>query len=75
MNKIIIILPILALAACGGNQSSSTSATTVSDGWGSADVTLVTLRDGTRCATLVGAYKGGITCDWGSTAQDKRSAK
>lgn len=36
----------------------------VSDGNGSGDVALVHLKDGTRCAVLIGAYKGSIHCDW-----------
>jgi hypothetical protein len=30
----------------------------------SAHVSLVRLEDGTRCAVVVGMYKGGISCDW-----------
>jgi hypothetical protein len=30
----------------------------------SAHVSLVKLEDGTRCAVVVGMYKGGISCDW-----------
>lgn len=30
------------------------------------------LKDGTRCAVMVGDYKGGISCDWrASTKPDK----
>lgn len=30
----------------------------------SAHVSVVKLEDGTRCAVVVGMYKGGISCDW-----------
>ena len=33
--------------------------------WGcTADIVEHTLQDGTECAVLVGAYIGGITCNW-----------
>jgi hypothetical protein len=31
---------------------------------GSGTVDLVTMRDGTKCAVLIGYYKGAIHCDW-----------
>ena len=48
-----------------GEQQKSKGGETVygSDGT-SAHVSLVKLEDGTRCAVVVGMYKGGISCDW-----------
>jgi len=61
MKMLIVVLAIsAALAGCSKGDTQAS----VSDGWGEADVKLVTLKDGTRCATLIGAYKGGIHCDW-----------
>jgi hypothetical protein len=31
---------------------------------GHAEVKMITLPDGTRCAILVGPYKGAVDCDW-----------
>lgn len=30
-----------------------------------SDVTVITLKDGTKCAVLEGIGRGGIDCDWG----------
>lgn len=61
-NKLVMMLVISAaiVAACSKGDTQAT----ISDGWGDADIKLVTLKDGTRYAALVGVYKGGITCDW-----------
>ncbi len=61
MKMTIILLAITGLLA---GCSKCETQTTISDGWGEADVKLVILKDGTRCAALIGAYKGGIHCDW-----------
>ncbi len=58
-----ILLSVAVLSGCAGGGAEEA---VVSDGWGSADVRLVKLSDGTRCAVLIGSYKGGITCDWGA---------
>ena len=58
-----MLIAALAIASMAGCSKGDTQAS-VSDGWGEADVKLVTLKDGTRCAALIGAYKGGIHCDW-----------
>ena len=58
--KSLIGLSLLTAVLAGCSKGENT----VSDGWGEADVKSVTLKDGTRCAVLIGAYKGGITCDW-----------
>lgn len=52
--KYIVIMTALFLAGCGN----------VSGVGGSADVIEYYLDDGTRCAILVGAYKGSIDCNW-----------
>ena len=31
---------------------------------GSADVQLITLEDGTRCAVLIGHRRGALDCNW-----------
>ena len=36
----------------------------VYDGFGSGEVHLITLEDGTRCAVLIGFSKGAIDCSW-----------
>ena len=36
----------------------------VSNVEGSAGITEFTLKDGTRCAALIGYYKGALSCDW-----------
>lgn len=38
--------------------------TTVSNGYGHGTIFLVVLEDGTKCAALVGEYKGAIDCKW-----------
>ena len=65
MKMLIAALAIASMAGCSndGGSKGDTQAS-VSDGWGEADVKLVTLKDGTRCAALIGAYNGGIHCDW-----------
>lgn len=59
----IVIFALVIAGALAGCSKGDTQAS-ISDGWGDADVKLVTLKDGTRCAVLIGLYKGGIHCDW-----------
>lgn len=57
----VTALIMLLSAACG--KQGDTQAT-ISDGADKGDVVLVTLKDGTRCAVLIGLKKGAISCDW-----------
>ena len=59
---LITILVLLVTAGCSKGQTQAE----VSNGFGSADVKLVELKDGTKCAVMIGARKGGIDCDWSS---------
>lgn len=60
MKKLILLLAIV-ISGCGATPDSEAY---VSNGWGAADIKLVSLSDGTRCAVLVGTYKGAISCNW-----------
>lgn len=54
-----------ALAGCSGiGESKGDTQAQVSDGLAEADIKLVVLKDGTRCAVLIGSYKGAIHCSW-----------
>ena len=68
MTKILCAAIALLLAACS-QQSTVTSV----DG-ARADVRMVTLEDGTRCAVLIGVYKGALSCDWRAPS-DERSGR
>lgn len=64
MKKLILLLIIvITISGCGGTPTPGTE-TQVSNGKGSADIKLVKLSDGTKCAILIGHNKGSITCDW-----------
>ena len=52
----------MTLIVAGCNKGVTESE--VSDGWGAAEIKLVTLSDGTKCATLIGYNKGSIHCNW-----------
>lgn len=60
--KKLIILSTLVLAGCGAYAD--TNGINVSGADGIASVQEITLKDGTRCAVLVGYQKGAISCDW-----------
>lgn len=53
-------LSCLLISGC----SPSLGATDVSGSLGGAEVKIVTLDDGTKCAVLIGYQKGAISCDW-----------
>jgi hypothetical protein len=60
MKRILIAAAVaMALTGCAAKDDGA-----VSSGGYSITVKEVTLSDGTRCAVAVGAYKGGIDCDW-----------
>lgn len=61
--KLYLISLVSLLSVACVNKQGDTQAS-VSDGYGSGDVVLVHLKDGTRCAALIGYYKGAIHCDW-----------
>ena len=58
MKKYALVLA-LALAGC-----TSENAIEVSSYTGGGEVQLITLKNGTRCAVLIGFQKGAISCDW-----------
>lgn len=62
MKTMALILSVVLLSACTNNTQQQ-----VSDGNGSAGVTMVYLQDGTKCAVLVGYSKGAISCDFRGT--------
>lgn len=63
-----MIVMLVALVVTGCSKVGDIQAT-VSDGIGTGDVTLVMLRDGTKCAVLIGYSKGAISCDWRSVGE------
>ena len=58
-----IVLVSLSLTGCGVGAP---PATEVGGGFmkGSADVSIITLQDGTRCAVLIGDRRGALDCNW-----------
>ena len=63
--KLTIMVVALFLVGCGAQSpEQTTKGIVVSNGEGTAIVQEVTLFDGTKCATLVGYYKGAISCGW-----------
>jgi hypothetical protein len=56
----VFALIVFSIVACGPLPTQGTPSAVT---WG-GDVMEVTLKDGTRCAVLLGANRGGITCDW-----------
>jgi hypothetical protein len=46
------------------SHSSEGTQAKVSNAWGNADVKLITLNDGTKCAVLIGYGIGSINCNW-----------
>lgn len=62
MRKLTVVLFAMLLTACGAEYEKESGH--IAGGGGGGNVQLVTLKDGTRCAVLIGYYKGGITCDW-----------
>ena len=61
MKVIIVLAAAIMLSSCDQGPA---PILTVSDGGGSADVKIITLPDGTRCAVLIGYSKAAISCDW-----------
>lgn len=57
MRNITLVVILVLLGGCKIDSD-------VSDGLGSASIKEYSLSDGTKCAVLIGVYKGGITCDW-----------
>ena len=68
MKKLILLISLLALMSCDNMHTTTTENIrgdiVVGNSWGSGAVTEILLEDGTRCAVLIGGYKGGISCDW-----------
>lgn len=60
---------VLLLAGCSGNISTDTTDTgiLVTGGGSNGSISVVAVPNGdseVTCAVLIGAYKGGISCDW-----------
>jgi len=58
----MLVIAVAIISGCA--VSSPGTEIQVSEGLGSADVKLVKLSDGTKCAILVGYNKSSIACDW-----------
>lgn len=65
MRALLLILAGL-LAACSEGTAPATppKRTNIAGSGYSAEVAEVELKDGTRCAVLLGPSRGGITCNW-----------
>lgn len=61
MKKTALLLLALLVAGCSEPRAPNKVG---SFSGGEAVVEEHVLSDGTRCAVMVGLYKGGITCDW-----------
>ncbi len=57
---LLVAALVIGTVACG----TTPGAIEVSGAFGQAEVTLIHLEDGTRCAVLVGTNKGALSCDW-----------
>jgi hypothetical protein len=59
----LVSLSPLSLTGCGVGAPPPTE---VGGGFmkGSADVSIITLQDGTRCAVLIGNRRGALDCNW-----------
>lgn len=55
-----LIVILAAAVTCGGCMAGEAVDS-------SGQVRELKLEDGTRCVLFAGYYKGGITCDWGSS--------
>jgi len=62
--EVLLIVAACALGGCSPTQQRNGDSIEVSAGGAAATVQVVTLADGTRCATLIGSYKAAISCDW-----------
>lgn len=62
------LLCLLILTGCSEQPSevSGKDSIDVSNSAYGATIRMVTTTDGTRCAVMYGANRGGITCDWAS---------
>jgi len=67
MNKLIAVLLLGSVAVTGcadkNSVSGQNSVTVRSDSY-IGYVSEIYLEDGTRCAVMMGYYKGGLSCDW-----------
>ena len=67
MRTIIVLVCVALLVGCESRPQppvTTPHGVTVPDTQGAASVHLIVLSDGTRCAALVGYYRGSISCDW-----------
>jgi len=64
MKYMVLAFCILAAACTNNTATSVPGGIEVSNGFGSAGVQEITLPDGTKCAVLIGYYKGAISCGW-----------
>ncbi len=67
MKIIFILITLLVTTSCSdSNKAIPENELRISDGRYTlkARVEEYALKDGTRCAVLIGSGKGGISCDW-----------
>jgi hypothetical protein len=71
MNKIVASIAIVGcvlVTACGpsyvNTQTASDGSIYINNRAGGGSITEVRLKDGTKCAVLIGYSKGGISCNW-----------
>lgn len=63
--KLLIGASLLTAVLAGCAKTEATKdGNLISNGAGEATVTDHTLSDGTKCAVLIGYYKGAISCGW-----------
>lgn len=64
--KKFLLCSVLALSACGYKVEPvpNTDAIKVEALGSIGFVQEVTLKDGTKCAVLIGSQRGGISCNW-----------
>lgn len=63
MKALIAVIAASLLVGCAARDNDP-SRQSVAGAGGSGEVKEVFLSDGTRCAVVIGYYKGAITCDW-----------
>ena len=60
----ILAAATLLLAGCSYAPAETATGINVTAGGGSGEVQEITLKDGTRCAVVMGYEKGAISCNW-----------
>jgi len=65
--RLPLLLIVTALAGCSYAPEETATGISVGAAGGSVEVQEVRLKDGTRCAVIIGYEKGAISCDWSHT--------